>query len=282
MTALRRCFSTAFQVKHKNLQDQKLFYSLHVILVEDSEVIKISLTLLGLLGEDVAVVSVLPLDFSRSGKREALFGTGAGLKFHFSHFLFLRKIEYLLGRAGGQEHHHAAAFQLRLLINHSLAFQRLCKALLHINTQTGVRHFAAAEPDGNLYLVALLQELCGLVDLGVKVVGINVERKADLLQLDHFLVFLGFLFLFLHLKTVLAVIENFADRGLGLGSHLDQVQIQRLRHFQRIAGAHNALLLAVRANQADFLITDLLIDFQFLGIAVARDWNTPPLQVLKD
>ena len=83
-------------------------------------------------------------------------------------------------------------------------------------------------------------------------------------------------------RTVLAVIKNFADRGLGLGSHLDQVQIQRLRHFQRIAGAHNALLLAVRANQADFLITDLLIDFQFLGIAVARDWNTPPLQVLKD
>ena len=80
MTALRRCFSTAFQVKHKNLQDQKLFYSLHVILVEDSEVIKISLTLLGLLGEDVAVVSVLPLDFSRSGKRETLFGTGVGLK----------------------------------------------------------------------------------------------------------------------------------------------------------------------------------------------------------
>ena len=42
--------------------------------------IKISLALLGLLGEDVAVVSVLPLDFSRSGKREALFGTGVGLK----------------------------------------------------------------------------------------------------------------------------------------------------------------------------------------------------------
>ena len=32
--------------------------------------VKISLALLGLLGEDVAVVSMLPLDFSRSGKRE--------------------------------------------------------------------------------------------------------------------------------------------------------------------------------------------------------------------
>lgn len=48
--------------------------------MEDCEVVKISLTLLGLFGEDVAVVSVLPLDFSRSGKRETLFGTGVGLK----------------------------------------------------------------------------------------------------------------------------------------------------------------------------------------------------------
>ena len=42
--------------------------------------IKVSLAFLGLLGEDVAVVSMLPLDFSRSGKRETLCGTGIGLK----------------------------------------------------------------------------------------------------------------------------------------------------------------------------------------------------------
>ena len=38
--------------------------------------VQVTLALLGFLGEDVAVVSMLPLDFSRSGKREALFGTG--------------------------------------------------------------------------------------------------------------------------------------------------------------------------------------------------------------
>jgi hypothetical protein len=38
--------------------------------------IKVSLTFFGLLGEDVAMISVFPLNFSRSGKREALFGTG--------------------------------------------------------------------------------------------------------------------------------------------------------------------------------------------------------------
>ena len=42
--------------------------------------VEIPLALFGLLGEDVAVVSMLPLDFSRSGKRKTLFGTGVGLE----------------------------------------------------------------------------------------------------------------------------------------------------------------------------------------------------------
>ena len=42
--------------------------------------VEVPLLLLGLLGENVAVISVLSLDLSRSGKREALFGTGVGFK----------------------------------------------------------------------------------------------------------------------------------------------------------------------------------------------------------
>ena len=43
--------------------------------------VKISFALLGLLGEDVAVVSMLPLDFSRSGKRETLLAPEMVLSF---------------------------------------------------------------------------------------------------------------------------------------------------------------------------------------------------------
>ena len=72
---------TAFQLNIKwFLEDEELFYSLDVDIGKDGEMVKISLLLLGLLGEDVAVVSVLPLDLSRSGKRETLFGTGVGFK----------------------------------------------------------------------------------------------------------------------------------------------------------------------------------------------------------
>jgi hypothetical protein len=42
--------------------------------------VEIPLLLLGLLRENVAVISVLSLDLSRSGKRETLFGTGVGFE----------------------------------------------------------------------------------------------------------------------------------------------------------------------------------------------------------
>ena len=68
----------------------------------------------------------------------------------------------LLGGRGRHEHHHAAAFELGLLVNDALARQRLGEAVMHVKAQTGVRHFAAAEPDGDLELVALGQEFGGL------------------------------------------------------------------------------------------------------------------------
>ncbi len=75
-----RRFWTAFRVKLKKLKDKKLFYTTLVNLVKDCEVVKIPFLLLGLLGENVAVISMSSLDFSRSGKRKALFCTGIGLK----------------------------------------------------------------------------------------------------------------------------------------------------------------------------------------------------------
>ena len=68
-----------------NLNDCKLDYEellnpLDIVLVKDCEVVKISFLLLRLLGENVAVVSVSSLDFARSGKRKALFGTGVRFK----------------------------------------------------------------------------------------------------------------------------------------------------------------------------------------------------------
>ncbi len=58
---------------------------LHIGAVNQSHMDEVSLLLLGLLRQDVAVISVLSLDFTRSGKGEPFFGTGISL--YFWHFL---------------------------------------------------------------------------------------------------------------------------------------------------------------------------------------------------
>lgn len=62
------------------LHYKKFFDSLLIYSVNECKMVEIPLLLLGLLGENVAVISVFSLDFSRSGKRETLFGTGVGFK----------------------------------------------------------------------------------------------------------------------------------------------------------------------------------------------------------
>ena len=55
------------------LHTQQSFDSLLVYIGNECDVSQISLLLLGLLSENVALVSVLSLNFSRSGKRKTLF-----------------------------------------------------------------------------------------------------------------------------------------------------------------------------------------------------------------
>ena len=65
------------------------------------------------------------------------------------------------------------------------------KTLVDIQTQAGMCHLTAAEPDAHLELVTLLQELGSLVHLGVEVVGVDVQGKADLLEFNTFWFFLA-------------------------------------------------------------------------------------------
>ena len=48
-------------------------------MIQYCEMVKVSFTLLALLGQNVTVISMLSLDFTRSGKSESFFGTGISL-----------------------------------------------------------------------------------------------------------------------------------------------------------------------------------------------------------
>ena len=121
----------------------------------------------------------------------------------------------------------------------------------------------------------ILQELLGLIDLGVEVVGVDVQGKADLLDLNDLLVLLGFLFALLLLEAVFAVVQDLAHRRLRLGRDLHQIQVLLLRQTQRLPAGHDAQLAAVCADQANFPVTDGLVDLD-LFFAVGSDLDTPP------
>ena len=99
-----------------------------------------------------------------------------------------------------------------------------------------MRHLTAAETKSYLDSVSLGEELPGSVDLGGKVVGIDIRGKPDLLDLYDMLLTLGILFLACLLIFVFTVIDNLAYGGLGIGGNLDQIKAGFLCKLQRVSG----------------------------------------------
>ncbi len=71
-------------------ETQQVTHLLHVGLVHDAVALEVTLLLLGLLGENVAVVSVMSLNLTRTGECESLLCTGVCLYFwHCFNFLMI-------------------------------------------------------------------------------------------------------------------------------------------------------------------------------------------------
>ena len=126
-----------------------------------------------------------------------------------------------------------------------------------------VRHLAAAETNGNFDPVAIFQELLGIFDLGIEVVGVDARGHANLLDLDDLLVLSGFLFLLELLEPELAVVHDLADRGNGVRRDLDQIEIFFFGQRQSSGGRHNTKLIAFSSDHAEFLVPDFLVDLMF-------------------
>ena len=65
-------------------------------------------------------------------------------------------------------------------------------------------------------------------------------------------------------EPVFAVIHDTAHRRRGCRRDLDEVKIFVVGHLLSVARRHDPQLLAVGADNADFAVSDLLVDLQFL------------------
>ena len=169
----------------------------------------------------------------------------------------------LFGIFGAEEHGHVASLELCAL-GHSGNFIAVSAKLLEqLFAERRVRHFAAAETNGNFDPVAIFQELLGIFDLGIEVVGVDARGHANLLDLDDLLVLSGFLFLLELLEPELAVVHDLADRGNGVRRDLDQIEIFFFGQRQSSGGRHNTKLIAFSSDHAEFLVPDFLVDLMF-------------------
>ena len=104
---------------------------------------------------------------------------------------------------------------------------RMRSSTLHADVL--VRHLAAAEAQRDLDLVALLDERLHGAHLHLIVVLVDVRADLDLLDLDDFLLLLGFVLLLLLLVFELAEVEDLHHRRLGVRADLQQVEARRRR-----------------------------------------------------
>ena len=135
---------------------------------------------------------------------------------------------------------------------YAVRFYVFDQALQDLAAQAGAGHFASAEEDGCLDLVAFIQKTEYVILFGFVIVVVHVDAELDLFYGDRFLVFLGFaLFLFL-LVEILPVVHDAAHGRLRGGRNLNQIQILFAGFFDGFVGWHDAKLLPIVINHADF------------------------------
>jgi hypothetical protein len=97
-------------------------------------------------------------------------------------------------------------------------------ALQQLHAEIGVLHLAATEAQRDLHLVTFFEEAMNGLHLHFVIVVVDVRTNLDLLEFDALGLFARLGLLLLLLEPELAVVEDFADRRIGIGRHLDKVE----------------------------------------------------------
>ncbi len=231
-----------------------------------------SLSLLVLETELVAVIRVIHLNLAVSGNRETL---SRGLVcLNFSHFciscdkLFLclyglrREPRVRYGDLffdGVYYHGHKLAFEIGSLIYGSRLADSLTEALKDLFTDLLMAHLTSAETQYDLNLIAFTEETHRVLDLGLEVVGLDTAGKLYLLDLDNILLFLCFLFSLFLLVAVASVIGDATYGRLCVGGNEDKVKTLIVCGAKGVVGRHNTDLFTVGSDNSYFFSLDGLV-----------------------
>ncbi len=173
----------------------------------------------------------------------------------------------LLFRQRTHLHVDVSSGHLGLLVHMSHGVQILLDPLGELMPKFLVRHLTPLELKLNAHLVTFRQEVFGVDNLDVVIVGIDADAELQFLHLATLVVLVSFL-LVLFLKVfVLAVIDDFADGRLGVRSHLHQVQSTLASHADRLRRWQDTIhMVRDTIHHAHFRRTNAFIDARLIDI----------------
>ena len=164
-----------------------------------------------------------------------------------------------LFRAWRQYRVQRVAFLPRPELHNAAVANIFDQPLQNLPAQSGTRHFASAEKDRGLHLVAFIQKTQNVVLLGVVVVIVHVDAELHFLDRNRLLVLLGFALFFLLLIEKLPIIHDAANRRLRGWGNFHQVQVLFAGQFERLKRLQDSDLLTFIANHANFACANTLI-----------------------
>src|SRR5712671_4693026 len=159
-----------------------------------------------------------------------------------------------------QHHDHLAPFKTGVHLDLGDLFGIAFEAIEQPDAEFLVRHFAAAEAQRHLDLVAFPEEANHRAHLHIVIVIVDHRAEFDFLDFDDLLLLARFRLLFLLLKFVLAKIEQLADRRLGVRRNLDEVEAGLLRQRQCVGNRNCAAVGTVPIDQMNLAFADVIID----------------------
>jgi len=129
----------------------------------------------------------------------------------------------------------------------------------NLATQSLAGHFAAAEENGRLHLIAFAEEAQHVVLLRLIVVIVHVNAELHFLDDDVVLFLLGLALTLFLLILVFAEVHDAAHRRLRRRGDFYQIQISFAGDFERFEGGHNTQLVSCVINYAYFADADALV-----------------------
>src|SRR5438093_2952118 len=161
---------------------------------------------------------------------------------------------------GSQQHHHLPAFHPRERFDDGVRLQVVADPLEQPDAELLVRHFAAAETQRDLRLVAFAEKSDQVAKLDLVVAFIGPRPEFHFLDLDLLQLELCLVLLFCFAVLELAEIHDPAHRRLRRRRDFDQIKLRRFRSRDGVRQAYNAKLLAFDSHQSNFGRRDFTVD----------------------